>query len=95
MKRLIPVAFLLLAGCATTPPPAVQITGNGFCHPSTDLPAHKSVAPVAEQDMTVDQVVEAWIAERKQHATDDRDYNSLFSECVSPSLPTAAKSPTS
>jgi hypothetical protein len=71
----------LLGGCAGTPTP-VQIEGNGFCHPAQDLPAHKAVAPVPETATAMDDLYALLASERKQHAADDRDYNSLYSTCV-------------
>lgn len=69
-----------LSGCATAP--VVQTQGNGFCHPAQDLPTHKAVSPVPEADTKMDDLFALLATERKQHAQDDRDYNSLYRQCV-------------
>ena len=69
-----------LSACAATP--AVQVQGNGFCHPAQDLPAHKAVTPVPEVPTAMDDLYGLLAAERKSHAADDRDYNSLYTACV-------------
>ncbi len=69
-----------LAGCASAP--VSQVQGNGYCHPAQDLPAHKAVALLPEKQVGMDDLFGYLAAERKQHAADDRDYNSLYSICV-------------
>lgn len=82
MKRLVLLAALALAACGGVPE-TVQVSGNGSCHPSQTLPAHKAVAPLNEglaYDLLT--VFNALVDERKTHAADDRDYNTLYGECV-------------
>lgn len=71
-----------LSACATTPPPAMQITGNGGCHPSQALPSHKDVPKLPEIDTAFQAFFNLFVDERKQHGQDVRDYNTLWDECV-------------
>ena len=82
-------AFLLaslvagVVGCASAPPPVVtQVQGNGFCHPSVDLPAEKHMTKVPATDTFMEDVFGLLLDERKAHADDQRDYNSLYQTCV-------------
>jgi hypothetical protein len=88
---IVPLLLILigfnLSGCAADP--AVQVQGNGYCHPAQDLPAHKVVAPVPETATAMDDLYALLAAERKTHAADDRDYNSLFAACVGASNDTS------
>lgn len=92
MKRLIPfVLALCLSACAEAPL-TVPVSGNGQCHPSQALPSHKAVAPVDEsQDWSLLTMFHALVDERKNHADDDRDYNTLYGECVAPAAPAKAQ----
>ncbi len=81
---------IVLAGCASAPPVS-QIQGNGYCHPSQDLPAHKAVKKLPETVTGMDELFGLFAAERKDHAADDRDYNSLYSQCVGTLPPSPAK----
>lgn len=89
------IMALALAGCATSPPQLVS--GNGSCHPSVDLPAHKTMKKVPEQDVLLEDLWALLLGERKDHAKDIDDYNSLYSECVGVTTvsvsPTASVSP--
>lgn len=83
MKRALVLA-LFLSGCGAVPQ-TLLVSGNGTCHPAQTLPAHKAVAPLNEgliYDLLG--VFNALVDERKSHAADDRDYNTLWNECVSP-----------
>lgn len=72
-----------LSGCGTTAV-VVPVEGNHHCHPSSDLPAHKSLKPVPEIDQQLGDFFSLFSDERRQHAADDRDYNSLHDQCVDP-----------
>jgi hypothetical protein len=81
--RLFLPAVLIACGLSACAAPApVQIEGNGYCHPSQDLPAHKAVKLLPELDTRMDDLFGFLAAERKDHAADDRDYNSLYAQCV-------------
>jgi hypothetical protein len=81
MNRLaILCAALALSACATTAPAVV--TGNGGCHPSQDLPAHKVMKKVPEVVTPLEDLWALLGLERKDHAGDIRDYNSLYDQCV-------------
>lgn len=87
--RLSTIALIIafgLSGCATVPPPVVS--GNGSCHPSTDLPAHKTVKK-PPQDATL---LEDTFALLGFYIKDDvqnvLDYNSLYEQCVGVKAPT-------
>ena len=82
MKRVLSIIFcaVLLAGCAHTT--TVPISGNGTCLPSQDLPATKTIKKVPEADTQLEDLWALLAQERKDHATDIRDYNSLFNQCV-------------
>lgn len=82
-----------LAGCATAPPDTIVVSGNGHCKPAQDLPSHKKVLPVPEVDTAAEDVWVLLATERKQHAADDRDYNSLYDTCVGNVPTVAAPSP--
>ncbi|MBI1313676.1 hypothetical protein GC176_20480 [bacterium] len=72
-----------LAGCATTPPPVpVVVTGNGHCQPAADLPAHKTMKKVPEVETFMENLYAMFLGERKDHAKDIADYNSLYDTCV-------------
>jgi hypothetical protein len=83
------VTVLLLAGCADNPDPLV-VSGNGKCHPSADLPAHKELSKVPVADTAIDTLFDLLGMERKDHAADDRDYNSLYDQCVDKGVPGTA-----
>lgn len=82
MKRLAFPALLALAlsvgGCAT---PAITT----HCTPSSDLPARKEMKKVPETATGIEHLYDLLVDERRDHAADIRDYNSLYSQCVSPS----------
>lgn len=82
MKRALSMVFcaVLLAGCAHTT--TVPISGNGTCHPSQDLPSHKTIKKVPETDTQLEDLWALMAQERKAHGDDVRDYNSLYSTCV-------------
>lgn len=75
------VLAVVLTGCAT---PAVPTSGNHQCHPSADLPAHKTMKKLPETDQQFADLFSLFAEERRQHAQDDRDYNSLHDQCVDP-----------
>ena len=79
MKSLAPalVGLLLLGGCASIVPASV-----GTCHPSTDLPAVKTIKKVPEAETSFEDLFKLFAQERKAHGDDVRDYNSLYKECV-------------
>ena len=81
--------MLSVAGCASTPavPAAVVVEGNGKCHPASDLPAHKTMKKVPEADTTLDALFALLLGERKDHAKDVQDYNSLYDTCVNGNTP--------
>lgn len=82
MKKLL-IALILstaIAGCAA--PPAQIVGGNGSCHPSQDLPTKKTMQKVPEADTQLEDFWALFAKERKDHAVDQRDYNSLFQQCV-------------
>lgn len=83
MKASLPVILtcLLLTGCAATGPSST-IGGNGSCHPSQDLPAKKTMQKVPEADTQLEDFWALFAKERKDHAVDIKDYNSLYSQCV-------------
>lgn len=82
MKRaLLAIALALsVASCASTP--TVLTGGNGTCHPSQDLVAHKTMKKVPEAETSLEDLWGLLASERKDHAQDDRDYNSLYDQCV-------------
>lgn len=83
--RIFAAAFvftLVLTGCAAPQVSIPGATGNGLCHPSQDLPAHKTIKKVPEQNTLLEDLYALFASERKDHATDVRDYNSLYSQCV-------------
>lgn len=85
------VLVLFLAACGG-PAETALLSGNGTCHPSQALPSHKAVAPVDEsQPWDILRVFRALVDERKSHADDDRDYNTLYRECVAPATPAKAQ----
>lgn len=92
MKRLTPLVLALFLSACAGVPETVPISGNGQCHPSQALPSHKAVAPVNE-GLTWDilALFHALVDERKTHADDDRDYNTLYGECVAPAAPAKAQ----
>ena len=95
MKKLY-IAFIaaLLYGCAgSVPPPPVIVSGNGHCHPSQDLTAPKTMSKVPEQDTAAEDLWGLFLQERKAHAADQRDYNSLYSQCVGSVDTTVAPAP--
>ena len=80
MRRLaIVFSALVLAACASTP---ALITGNGTCQPSQDLPAEKVIQKLPEQATLFEEFYHLFARERKDHAKDVEDYNSLYSQCV-------------
>jgi len=81
-------AFLILAACSTTHDMPTIVSGNGQCHPSQDLPAKKTMNKVPEQDTAAEDLWGLFLQERKDHAADQRDYNSLYDQCVA-NVPTA------
>ena len=68
-----------LFGCADQP---LVVSGNGSCHPSSDLPAHKAVAAIPTTPTDLLGTYDLLVTERTAHVTDDNDYNSLYTECV-------------
>lgn len=89
------VLAILIAGCGSVPKPdPVPIGGNHQCHPSSDLPSHKTMKKLPEQDMLLDDFWGLFAGERKDHRTDINDYNSLWDQCVkAPSPETHAAIP--
>lgn len=75
------LAVVLLAGCASTPPPTI-VAGNGSCHPSVDLPAHKTMKKVPVSDTFMEDLFGLLLSERHEHYADIQDYNSLYETCV-------------
>lgn len=84
---------LLLTACVNAPPPPIVVSGNGKCHPSADLPAHKELKKVPVIDTAIDTLFDLLGMERKDHAADDRDYNSLYDQCVDKGDPPAPAKP--
>lgn len=84
--RTLPLALavLSLCGCATVPPPAppIVVAGNGHCHPASDLPAHKTLQALPEVETFMDDLFGLFLKDRKAHADDIADYNSLYETCV-------------
>lgn len=92
--KLIPMWFFrgLLAtalvagtvGCASAPvlPAVVQVQGNGHCNPSVDLPVKKTMKKLNPVDTFMEDVFGLLASERHDHASDIRDYNSLYKTCV-------------
>lgn len=76
-RFLILAVVLLLGGCSTVSPVSV-----GPCHPSTDLPAVKTIKKVPEAETSFEDLFKLFAQERKAHGDDVRDYNSLYKECV-------------
>jgi hypothetical protein len=70
-----------VAGCVS-PPVIAPVAGNGHCHPSDDLPPHKSVPKAPETATPWDEFYNMVVDWRKAWAQDDRDYNSLYNQCV-------------
>jgi hypothetical protein len=85
------LAVASLTGCVSAPPPPVVVSGNGKCHPSDDLPAHKSVPLAPEFDTPIARFVQMVVDWRRGWAADDRDYNSLYAQCVEPTAPAHGK----
>lgn len=73
------VLALVLSGCASVP---LVVSGNGSCHPSADLPSHKALKKVPEETTLLEDLWGLLLNERKDHARDVRDYNSLYDQCV-------------
>lgn len=85
MKKLLYAVALaaLVSGCALSPPSStVVVAGNGACHPSQDLPTKKTMKKVPEVVTPLQDLFNLFASERKDHATDVRDYNSLYEQCV-------------
>ncbi len=78
----VALAAFVLAGCASTPPSTIVVSGNGKCHPSQALPAHKVVKLIPTKDMQITPLFDTFADERKAHGDDVRDYNTLWNECV-------------
>lgn len=74
------VLLFVLTGCASTLP--VAVSGNGSCHPAADLPVKKVMKRVPETTTLMEDLWALLAAERKAHADDIRDYNSLYTTCV-------------
>lgn len=71
---LVGVASLLISGCTTTVIMA--------CTPSSDLPAVKVMKKTPEAVTSIEGLFGVLVDERKDHAADVRDYNSLYAQCV-------------
>lgn len=82
MKKIVLALSVcaLLAGCATSQP--ANISGNGGCRPSQDLPATKVMKKVPEAETSLEDLWALFARERKDHGADVRDYNSLYKQCV-------------
>lgn len=82
MRTVAAIAlFLVLGGCASAPE-TLTVQGNGSCHPSQSLPAHKTVPKAPEADIPF-QAFWNWVVDlRKQEGVDVNDYNTLYDECV-------------
>lgn len=81
LKPVCLCLLLAIGGCADVPT-VVPVHENGFCHPSQDLPAHKTMKKVPEQTTLLEDLYGLLALERKDHAGDIRDYNSLYEQCV-------------
>lgn len=77
--KVVLVLALLLGGCQTL----TSFLPPQPCKPAVDLPAEKHLAKVPEVDTANDAFYTLFLYERKEHAVDDQDYNSLYSQCVS------------
>jgi hypothetical protein len=93
MKKLAvaAIAAFVLAGCASTPPSTIVVSGNGKCHPAQALPAHKAVKQIEPADTEIGPLYDKLVDERKEHGIDVRDYNQLYDECVDKGTPAAAE----
>lgn len=76
------LASLCLLFCVSCVAAPQLVAGNGNCRPSDDLPAHKSVPKAPEADTPWDAFYNMVVDWRKAWAQDDRDYNSLYAQCV-------------
>ena len=84
MNYLVRLVALLIAVVVAT---SACSTIQSFLPPqpcivSSDLPVSKSVKPVPEVATTNDEFYLLFAHERAEHAKDDQDYNSLYSQCV-------------
>lgn len=75
-RALALVLCAMLGGCATAP---VIVRG---CLPPSDLPAKKVMQPLPEVDTSLPDFFALFAEERARHAADQRDYNSLYEQCV-------------
>jgi hypothetical protein len=75
---LIALVFLLVTGCQTLtsflPPQPCQV--------SPDLPVEKHLVALPEVETGNQTLFGQFLTERKVHAQDDQDYNSLYKTCV-------------
>lgn len=86
-NRLVALSIFaaVLGGCASTPDPlpaAVLVEGNGNCRPPSDLPPKKTMKKVPAVEATIQKLYDLLLGERKDHAKDVQDYNSLYEICV-------------
>lgn len=70
------LVIVLLMGCAT---PAAITTS---CTPSSDLPAEKHMEKAPEAEASPERLYGLFVDERRGRAQDQRDYNSLYRQCV-------------
>jgi hypothetical protein len=76
--RIVLVLALLLGGCQTV----TSFLPPQRCKPAVDLPAEKHLAKVPEVETGNQAFYDLLLQERRVHAQDDQDYNSLYSQCV-------------
>lgn len=70
--------LLALGGCQTL----TSFLPPQPCIVSADLPTEKHVAALPEVETGNQTLFGQFLAERKVHAQDDQDYNSLYKTCV-------------
>lgn len=83
LPAMVLLFLLLLTGCQTI----TSFLPPQPCKPAADLPAEKHLARVPEVETSNQAFFDLLLQERKTHAQDDQDYNSLYAQCVAPHAP--------
>jgi len=82
---ILALSVTMLAACQTARTVTVSLPPQ-LCKPASDL-GIKHLKRVPEVATGNDQFYSLFLMERADHATDIRDFNSLFRTCVDPTLP--------
>jgi hypothetical protein len=71
-----------LAGCGTLRDLVLPPLPPQACKPAADLPPVKTITPFPEREVPNEEFYVLALQERKDHAKDVQDYNSLYKTCV-------------